>query len=168
MLTDKKDAPATAIAEVQFQADAQGKDNTTTQIVEHRIVLPPPGRRCLEDLRLSRDSRRSAGRGTESDGVAVMRPRRLVAALASLAAGAAGLGVATFQATPAASVPLLQIGKAHAEFGPTLQGDKPIFILVLGSDSRPGTPLDKGLCDSIHILGIEPEGEAGDVGRDPP
>jgi hypothetical protein len=32
VLTDKKDAPATAIAEVQFQADAQGKDDTTTQI----------------------------------------------------------------------------------------------------------------------------------------
>lgn len=32
VLTNKKDAPATAIAEVQFQADAQGKDDTTTQI----------------------------------------------------------------------------------------------------------------------------------------
>lgn len=85
-----------------------------------------------------------------------MRHRRLVAAFASLAASIAGLGVATFQATPAASVPLLQIGKAHAGFGPSLQGDKPIFILVLGSDSRPGTPLEKGLCDSIHILGINP------------
>ena len=85
-----------------------------------------------------------------------MRPRRLVAILASLAAGVAGLGLATLQATPAASVPLLQIGKAHAEFAPSLQGDKPIFILVLGSDSRPGTPLERGLCDSIHILGINP------------
>jgi LCP family protein required for cell wall assembly len=85
-----------------------------------------------------------------------VRHRRLVAAFASLAAGIAGLGVATFQATPAASVPLLQIGKAHAEFGPSLHGDEPIFILVLGSDSRPGTPLEKGLCDSIHILGINP------------
>ena len=83
--------------------------------------------------------------------------RRLVATLASLAAGVAGLGVATLQATPAASVPLLQIGKAHAEFAPSLQGNKPIFILVLGSDSRPGTPLEQGLCDSIHILGINPE-----------
>jgi hypothetical protein len=30
--TDKKDAPVTAIAEVQFQADAQRKDDSTTQI----------------------------------------------------------------------------------------------------------------------------------------
>ena len=86
-----------------------------------------------------------------------MRGRRLVAAFASLAAGVAGLGVATLQATPAASVPLLQIGKAHAEFEPSLRGNKPIFILVLGSDSRPGTPLERGLCDSIHILGINPK-----------
>jgi LCP family protein required for cell wall assembly len=65
--------------------------------------------------------------------------------------------VATLQATPAASVPLLQIGDAHAEFGPSLRGNRPVFILVLGSDARPGTPLERGLCDSIHILGINPK-----------
>jgi polyisoprenyl-teichoic acid--peptidoglycan teichoic acid transferase len=86
-----------------------------------------------------------------------MMRRRLIAAIASLMAGVAGLGLATIQATPAASVPLLQIGDAHAEFGPSLKGNRPIFILVLGSDSRPGTPLEKGLCDSIHILGINPK-----------
>ncbi len=86
-----------------------------------------------------------------------MMSRRVVAALASLAAGVAGLSVATLQATPAASVPLLQIGKAHAEFDPSLRGNRPVFILVLGSDSRPGTPLERGLCDSIHILGINPK-----------
>ena len=85
-----------------------------------------------------------------------MRPR-ILAAVTALAAGVAGLGLATLQATPAASVPLLQVGDAHAEFGPALEGDRPIFILVLGSDSRPGTALDAGLCDSIHILGINPE-----------
>jgi LCP family protein required for cell wall assembly len=86
-----------------------------------------------------------------------MMRRKMVAVLATLASSVAGLGVATLQATPAASVPLLQIGKAHAEFAPTLQGNRPIFILILGSDSRPGTPLDGGLCDSIHILGINPK-----------
>jgi LCP family protein required for cell wall assembly len=85
-----------------------------------------------------------------------MMRRRLVAALASLSAGIAGLGVATIQATPAASVPLLQIGDANAEFAPSLRGNKPIFILILGSDARPGTPLERGLCDSIHVLGINP------------
>jgi polyisoprenyl-teichoic acid--peptidoglycan teichoic acid transferase len=86
-----------------------------------------------------------------------MMRRGVVAALASFAAGVAGLGVATLQATPAASVPLLQIGKAHAEFDPSLRGNRPVFILILGSDSRPGTPLERGLCDSIHILGINPK-----------
>jgi polyisoprenyl-teichoic acid--peptidoglycan teichoic acid transferase len=82
--------------------------------------------------------------------------RRILAAVTALAAGVTGLGVATLQATPAASVPLLQVGDAHAEFGPALRGNRPIFILILGSDARPGTPLEGGLCDSIHILGINP------------
>jgi LCP family protein required for cell wall assembly len=82
---------------------------------------------------------------------------RVVAAVTALAAGVAGLGLATLQATPATSVPLLQVGDAHAEFGPALDGNRPIFILILGSDSRPDTPLDAGLCDSIHILGINPQ-----------
>jgi LCP family protein required for cell wall assembly len=81
----------------------------------------------------------------------------LVAAVATLAAGVSGLAVATSQATPAASAPVMQIGDAHAEYAPSLRGDRPIFILILGSDSRPGTPLDRGLCDSIHILGINPK-----------
>ena len=83
--------------------------------------------------------------------------RRWIAAFATLAAGVSGLGVATLQATPAASVPLMQIGDAHAEYGPSLTGNEPIFILILGSDSRPGTALEDGLCDSIHILGINPK-----------
>jgi len=78
-----------------------------------------------------------------------------VAAL-SLAAGVAGLGLATIRATPAASAPVFEIGRAHAEVAPVLTGDEPIFILVLGSDARPGTAIDRGLCDSIHILGINP------------
>jgi len=83
--------------------------------------------------------------------------RRWIAAFATLMAGVSGLGVATLQATPAAGVPLMQIGDAHAEYGPSLTGNKPIFILILGSDSRPGTALEDGLCDSIHILGINPK-----------
>ena len=48
---------------------------------------------------------------------------------------------------------------------PVLTGDDPVFILVLGSDARPGTPIERGLCDSIHILGINPaEGRASLVG----
>ncbi|MCD6021322.1 MAG: LytR family transcriptional regulator [Actinomycetia bacterium] len=86
-----------------------------------------------------------------------MTGRQLVATVATLAAGLSGLGVATLQATPAVSAPVLQIGAAHAEYGPTITGNDPIFILILGSDSRPGTALEDGLCDSIHILGIDPK-----------
>jgi polyisoprenyl-teichoic acid--peptidoglycan teichoic acid transferase len=82
--------------------------------------------------------------------------RQLVSLVAALAAGVAGLGVATLQAMPAASAPVMQIGEAHAEFDPVLDGSQPIFILVLGSDARPGTAMERGLCDSIHILGINP------------
>jgi len=83
--------------------------------------------------------------------------RRAVSVVASLAAGVAGLAVATLPGTPAASVPVLQIGEAHAEFEPTVTGNDPIFILIIGSDARPGTALEDGLCDSIHILGINPK-----------
>ena len=82
--------------------------------------------------------------------------RRVAVVLLSLAAGVAGLGLATIQATPAVSAPVFVIGRAHAEVTPVLSGDDPIFILVLGSDARPGTPVGDGLCDSIHILGFNP------------
>jgi polyisoprenyl-teichoic acid--peptidoglycan teichoic acid transferase len=83
--------------------------------------------------------------------------RRLIATVATVAAGVSGLGVATLHATPAVGTPVMQIGAAHAEYGPTITGNDPIFILILGSDSRPGTALEDGLCDSIHILGINPK-----------
>jgi polyisoprenyl-teichoic acid--peptidoglycan teichoic acid transferase len=85
-----------------------------------------------------------------------VRGRRFAVVALSLAAGVAGLGLATIQATPAAGAPVFEIGRAHAEVVPVLTGDEPIFILLLGSDARPGTAIDKGLCDSIHILGINP------------
>jgi hypothetical protein len=40
--------------------------------------------------------------------------RRIVVAALSLAAGVAGIGLATLRATPAASAPLFEIGRAHA------------------------------------------------------
>jgi LCP family protein required for cell wall assembly len=61
---------------------------------------------------------------------------------------------------PSASAsPLLAMGKVHAGFTPSLTGDDPIFILALGSDARveKGTDVEKGLGDSIHIIGINPQ-----------
>jgi LCP family protein required for cell wall assembly len=62
-------------------------------------------------------------------------------------------------AVPARAAPLLAIGKAHAGYTPPLNGTKPIFILALGSDSREDNDaaIARGLGDSIHLIGINPE-----------
>jgi polyisoprenyl-teichoic acid--peptidoglycan teichoic acid transferase len=52
--------------------------------------------------------------------------------------------------------PSIVIGKAHANYVPTLDGSTPIFILLLGSDARPGQPVSGERTDSIHILAINP------------
>lgn len=88
-----------------------------------------------------------------------MRRRGLfvVAALLAWIAGA-GLGSSTGAGTdqPASAAPLLQVGKLKAGFTPSIESDKPIFILALGSDARveDGTPVEEGLGDSIHIIGV--------------
>jgi LCP family protein required for cell wall assembly len=64
-------------------------------------------------------------------------------------------GAANASSASAGNAPLLEIGKAHpAEAVPSLTGNKPIFILCLGSDARPGQPLEGERTDSIHILAI--------------
>jgi LCP family protein required for cell wall assembly len=83
--------------------------------------------------------------------------KRTLAAMLVLSAWVGGTVIGSIGgAPPAAGGPFLQVGRAHAEFEPVLDGKEPIFVLVLGSDARPGTPVDRGLADSIHILGINP------------
>lgn len=82
--------------------------------------------------------------------------RRLLAVTLALSAWVGGTVTGSLTSVPAAGLPILQVGRAHAEFQPALDGDEPIFVLLLGSDARPGTPVDQGLADSIHILGINP------------
>jgi LCP family protein required for cell wall assembly len=79
-----------------------------------------------------------------------------------LMAWVAGTVVGSFGSqTVAHGRALFELGKAHAAYEPAPDGSDPIFILILGSDSRPGTPVDRGLADSIHVLGINPaEGRA--------
>jgi polyisoprenyl-teichoic acid--peptidoglycan teichoic acid transferase len=60
-------------------------------------------------------------------------------------------------APPAVGRPLLEIGRAHADFAPVLTGKDPIFILLLGGDARKSQPLERSRADSIHVLGINPE-----------
>jgi LCP family protein required for cell wall assembly len=82
----------------------------------------------------------------------------LLAVFLALSAWIAGTALGSVGvSTPAIGQSLFIVGPAHADYGPSLSGSKPIFILVLGSDSRPGTPMNRGLSDSIHILGINPD-----------
>lgn len=84
--------------------------------------------------------------------------KRVAAVTLALTAWVAGTLAGSFGAAPAAGATFLQVGRAHAEasYAPSVEGDEPIFVLLLGSDARPGTEIDHGLADSIHILGINP------------
>jgi len=82
--------------------------------------------------------------------------KKLIAVVLGLSAWIGGSVAANIGSAPAAAAPLFVIQRAHAEYTPSLDGNDPIFILLLGSDSRPGTPMNKGRSDSIHILGINP------------
>ncbi len=82
--------------------------------------------------------------------------KKLIAVVLGLSAWIGGTVAANIGSTPAAAAPLFVIQHAHAEYTPSLDGSDPIFVLLLGSDSRPGTPMNKGRSDSIHILGINP------------
>ena len=83
--------------------------------------------------------------------------KRLVAIALALATWVAGTLAGSFGAAPAGAAFLL-VGRAHEEgaYAPSLDGEDPIFVLILGSDARGNTPTDHGLADSIHILGINP------------
>jgi polyisoprenyl-teichoic acid--peptidoglycan teichoic acid transferase len=55
----------------------------------------------------------------------------------------------------AASEQAIEIHSAHgSSYVPALQGKRPLFILALGSDARPGEPVLGERSDSIHIIGI--------------
>ena len=66
--------------------------------------------------------------------------------------GATGANAASVRAQPA-----IEVHSAHgASFVPALQGRRPLFILVLGSDVRPsGSRVAGQRADSIHILGVD-------------
>lgn len=50
----------------------------------------------------------------------------------------------------------LQIRSAHgASFLPALEGKRPLFILAIGSDARPGQAPQSTRADSIHLIGMD-------------
>jgi LCP family protein required for cell wall assembly len=84
--------------------------------------------------------------------------RRRIALLVTLAvAWVAGSSIgATQPVRRAAAAPLFQIEQAHAEYVPVLDGSKPIFVLVIGSDARPDEEATSTRADSLHIVAINP------------
>jgi polyisoprenyl-teichoic acid--peptidoglycan teichoic acid transferase len=85
--------------------------------------------------------------------------RRRIALLVALAvAWVAGSTIgATQPARRAAAAPLFQIEQAHAEYVPVLDGSRPIFMLVIGSDARPHEEATSARADSIHIVAVNPD-----------
>jgi polyisoprenyl-teichoic acid--peptidoglycan teichoic acid transferase len=82
--------------------------------------------------------------------------KRLLATTLALSAWIGGTVLGSVgTAHPASGAPLFVVGRAHATYEPALGGD-PIWVLVLGSDARPGEQMDHSRADSIHILGINP------------
>ena len=77
----------------------------------------------------------------------------------------AALGAAPPADPRAAAAPLLEVGRAHAAFTPSLEGEGPIFVLFIGSDARPGQAVEGERADSIHLVGINPaKGKASILG----
>jgi LCP family protein required for cell wall assembly len=87
---------------------------------------------------------------------------RLLAGLAAMLIMALGMSVAiairgggTAPTARAAETPAVEIHAAHGtSYLPALEGKRPLFILALGSDARPGEEITRLRSDSIHLIGV--------------
>jgi polyisoprenyl-teichoic acid--peptidoglycan teichoic acid transferase len=62
----------------------------------------------------------------------------------------------TGRSGPVRLVDAIEIHSAHgASYVPALQGKRPLFILALGSDARPGERITGQRSDSIHLIGVD-------------
>jgi LCP family protein required for cell wall assembly len=88
----------------------------------------------------------------------VIARRRAVMCVTALVAWVAGSALGTIGAVaPASAQAGLVIGRAHAGYAPSLTGDKPIVLLVVGSGARLGDDVERSLADSLHVVSINPE-----------
>jgi LCP family protein required for cell wall assembly len=55
----------------------------------------------------------------------------------------------------ARGTPAMVVGHAHASYVPYPDDTEPLFILVLGSDARPGEVVERARSDAIHIVGVD-------------
>jgi polyisoprenyl-teichoic acid--peptidoglycan teichoic acid transferase len=87
--------------------------------------------------------------------------RRFLAVVLVLATWVGGTVAGSLGSTPAAAAdPGILIGKAHADYAPTLTGSKPIVILAVGSGARPGDDVSHSLSDSLHLIFLNPDQHA--------
>jgi LCP family protein required for cell wall assembly len=57
--------------------------------------------------------------------------------------------------SPTSGTPPLELHQVPgATFVPALEGKRPLYVLVIGSDARPGQGIDKERADSIHIISL--------------
>jgi LCP family protein required for cell wall assembly len=56
-----------------------------------------------------------------------------------------------------------RVETAEVAFAPGLPSSGPLFILVIGSDARPGQMVGRTRADSIHIVGVDPRSGRGTV-----
>ena len=127
----------------------------------HRHAVPGARRQRLEDRSVPHRPGRETPQGIVGLRVGVgshVMTKKLLAVVLGLSAWIGGTVAATIgNGTAAQASPLFVLQQAHADYTPSLDGNTPLFILLLGSDSRPGvTPMNRGRSDSIHILGINP------------
>lgn len=91
-------------------------------------------------------------------------------AVATVLAATVGLGVwiavGAIRAEPyraSAQAPQVEIHRAQEASYLPAATNKPLFILALGSDARPGERVERRLADSIHVIAINPKDGAGTV-----
>lgn len=90
-------------------------------------------------------------------------PARTLAAVVAVAL-LAGLAVGAWWVTAPFRAGAQEVGlhRVHgASWKPEL--GQPLFIAVIGSDARTGPPETGGGCDSIHIVGINPQAKGGTI-----
>jgi len=78
----------------------------------------------------------------------------VVALMVWIAAGAQGVTPPVVRAQTPPAIEIHRVQKAA--FAPAEGKEKPIFVLALGSDGRPGVcmPIEKCRADSIHLIGL--------------
>jgi LCP family protein required for cell wall assembly len=90
-----------------------------------------------------------------------------LAGLALLASSVPAASLLLVQGMPnpvQAQETLVEIHSAHgSSFVPALGGKRPLFVLVLGSDARPGQNIERARADSIHIVGIDVKGKRASI-----